>query len=472
MPAELTRKGTMIRTFLVIDVGSSAIKGVLFDAEGRSLRRTERQLPPSGGPEPLDVPSSELLHMVAAVNRELLAGQTQPEAAVLTGQMGSHVWVEDRMSWSDVMSWHDRRDYEEQQEMLGRVDPAAFYALTGQRVPLLAARAEWGRRRRGGFVVPLREWLIWLACEKWVIDPTDASVTGVLNVSKPDWDQDLADLFQIEDRSLLPVAGCNTVAGDVGQSGAQLLGMPIGTPIVLGAGDGPSASLGASAVEPTTGCLTLGSSGTLRVLSPWPAHDPSRRSTVLSFLPNAWVTSIPMNSVGFTLRWGQRALGFPDVESFSAAAARGKTDPSLTFVPYLKGERFPYWDSTLTAGFVGLRDDHDRHDLAKAIVLGLAYSVRRAIDHARSLGLPLGTINVNGGAAFCSPLLSAVQSLAQLQLRVTTSAALEGAFSILASQNEFGVTARAPSFSAVAAVEDTSGLLETGYAYFLARSLP
>jgi sugar (pentulose or hexulose) kinase len=456
-----------MRTFLVVDVGSSAIKGALFDAEGRSLRRTERQLPASRASEALDVPASEFLHMVAAVNRELLAGQVAPAAAVLTGQMGSHVWVEGRASWSDVMAWHDRRDHKEQQEMLGRVEPDAFYARTGQRVPLLAARAEWGRRQRSGFVVPLREWLIWLACGEWVIDPTDASVTGVLNVSEPGWDEELADLFDIEDRSLLPLAGCTAVAGEVGQSGGGLLGMPSGTPLLLGAGDGPSASLGAGALEPTTGCLTLGSSGTLRVLSPWPALDPSRQSTVLSFLPDTWVTSIPMNSVGFTLQWGQRALGFPDVDSFSAAAAGGKTDPSLTFVPYLKGERFPYWDSTLTAGFVGLRDDHDRDDLAKAIVLGLAYSVRRAIDHARRLGLPLDVINVNGGAAFCSPLLSAVQALAQLELRVTTSAALEGAFSILASQGALGVTAPAPSFSEVVASKDPAGLLETGYEHFL-----
>jgi sugar (pentulose or hexulose) kinase len=453
---------------LTIDAGSSAIKGAAFDLAGREVMRSAKPVQAIVEAERAELTPEALLSGLREVISDLLETSLRPERIVLTGQMGSYVWVDEfGHSAGDILLWYDRRDGADQEVLLRRVGSDEFYRRTGQRVPLLAARTSIARRRgRAGYPVPLRSWLASLACGEWKADPTDASVTGCFDVFAGDWARDLADRLGVDCKSLLELGRCEDVVGTVTSAGQHTLGLPAGLIWHLGAGDGPCASLGAAAALGADTCLTLGSSGTLRILTQSPVLDTQRRSTALAFLDSRWLVSIPVSNVGFALAWACQALGFADIDELSTAAERGRSDPSLVFLPYLAGERFPYWDPGRAASFRGLRLDHVRFDLARAVVLGIAYSVRRCIDHARELGLSCSAIATNGGATRCKPLLAAIAAATGCELTVTSAGSLEGALHLALPANPL-VTART---NAVRPWIDTSDVLEEGYQHFLACS--
>lgn len=287
--------------------------------------------------------------------------------------------------------------------------------------------------------MPLRQWLLHRLTGSWGIDPTDASNTGCFAVAEGDWSDGTCRQLDVRRSDLLPVLAADAVLGAVDAEGAALLGVPRGTPVLAGAGDGPCASLGADATG-AVGCLTLASSGTLRLLVDGVTLDPCRSSTCLAFLGGRYVVSLPVSNVGFALEWARGALGFATVAELEQAAVTATSDPSVTFQPYLTGERFPYWDRDRTAGFLGIRADHDRGDLARAVLVGVACSLRRCVDHVRTLGLPLDELRVNGGAARCVSLVALLGALLDVPLTRTEGDTLSGAAVLAGSQARPDVT--------------------------------
>jgi sugar (pentulose or hexulose) kinase len=223
--------------------------------------------------------------------------------------------------------------------------------------------------------------------------------------------------------------------GTVTAEGARALGLPEGVPVLTGAGDGPCASLGAGAAEAVSGvgCLTLGSSATLRMVTAGALLDPGARSTVLAWGGGAYVLSIPVSNAGFALEWGRRVLGFASAEDFEEAAAAGRTDPGVTVLPYVTGERFPYWSRALRAGVYGAGERTDRATLARAVVIGVACTLLRTLRHARDLGAEPRVLMVNGGAAASASLLAATAALLGgdgTEIRTCAAGSLEGALAL------------------------------------------
>ena len=110
---------------------------------------------------------------------------------------------------------------------------------------------------------------------------------------------------------------------------------------------------------------------------------------------------------GSTLRWAERVLGCEEgdgLASLSRLAAQARAGSNgVLFLPHLAGERAPYWDAGMTGSFRGLRLDHDRSHLARAVLEGVAFSLRDSLSDAPELADQIETYTVLGGAA-TSPL--------------------------------------------------------------------
>lgn len=419
-------------TILALDIGSSSIKGRLADGHGGTGRYAHKPIPVRG----TLIAPDDLTAVVREVATDLLNGAEKPSRVVFTGQMGSHVWIDEHgRATGDVLPWSDPNDAANQAELCAELDPQDFYRTTGQRIPGLAIRCAWGRATgRAGVPVPLRQWLIHVATGTWAIDPSDASVTGCLDVRARTWSRRLARRLEIPAPSLLPLSEPRRVVDAVSPAGAKLLAIPPGTPVITGAGDGPCASMGAGATTPAIGCLTLGSSATLRFITPVPVLDPDRRSTALAFTADDYVLSIPVSNAGFALEWARDTLGFSTLQELDAAAAKGRFDPNLVVLPYVTGERFPYWTRALRATIHGTRDHHDRADLARAVLTGVACTLRRTIQHARALGHDPHTVMVNGGSVASRTLLEITAALFDTELRTCTEETLTGAAILAGAQ--------------------------------------
>ncbi|WP_028922472.1 xylulokinase [Pseudonocardia acaciae] len=453
---------------VVVDLGSSTVKCGLAGPDGRVARRTARPMPTELGADSAEVSPAALTAAVREAVRELLVDRPAVSDVVITGQMGSHVWVDDGgRPVGKAVLWSDRRDMPAGTALMSGVNAAWFSEVSGQRYPTLAARSRWGEQAgRRGDPVPLRQWLVRVVTGRWCIDPTDASVTGCLDIRAARWSEELGRRLPVPARSLLPLRAPDEVIGPVTGDGAALLGLPAGASVRCGAGDGPCASLGAGATG-ADACLTLGSGGTLRMVVDEPVTDRDRQATCLAFGTAAgrYVISLPVSNVGFALEWARRTLGFDDAAELDEAARSAPVDPGLVFLPYLAGERFPYWDRGRTAGLTGLRAHHDRADIARAVLVSIGCCLRRAVEHVLALGVPIAAIRVNGGAARFPGLLSLLAATIPLPLRHVTAESLEGAALLAGGTGEPPAPGRD-----VAPADLPADLLDLAYERFIAAS--
>lgn len=130
-------------------------------------------------------------------------------------------------------------------------------------------------------------------------------------------------------------------------------------------------------------------------------EDPARRLYIYPFLPYRLLNGV-LSTSGASLTWAAQALygaETPLAEVVGAAMAVAHGAESLVYLPYLAGERCPYWNDRLRGGFYGLTLAHNRAHMVRAVLEGVAYSLRHLIDISHELGLPIREIALAGGGA-------------------------------------------------------------------------
>ncbi len=188
---------------------------------------------------------------------------------------------------------------------------------------------------------------------------------------------------------------------------ATQVGLPAGTPVVVGAGDGPAANLGCGALAPGVAGLSIGTSGALRMSLDAPRLDAAGTLFCYPLTDSVWVAGGPISNGGNVVRWAGRSLA-PDLvgaagagEGDDALLALAATAPpgceGLVMVPYLVAERAPMWDPDVPAAFLGLRPTHTRAHLARAAVEGVCLNVALVLDQLDRLA-PVRSVRATGGA--------------------------------------------------------------------------
>lgn len=458
---------------LAIDLGSSGVKAAAISLRGETLRSAHTPVAVRRVGLATEVDPREWAAAVRSSVCAVLAGQPgRPEGCVLTGQMGSWVWVDETGEpVGSAVSWNDGRLARLQGEVLLPGGADAYYAATGQRLPALPAVMALARQHgRSGRPLMLRAWLTQLLVGQAYTDPTDACITGCFAIGPRQWWPMAKQSWSLPDGVLPPVAEPTAVVGRVTAAAEAQLGVPAGTPVIAGAGDGPCASVGSGAVADGEACLTLGSSGTLRLMVSRPLLDRDRRSTCLAFTEQLWIAMAATSNVGYALDWARTALGYRDFAELEADAASAPPGSGgLIFLPYLVGERFPLWEGRLRGGFYGLDPDHTHAHMARAVFEGLALSLRQAQVHFTALGVRPQRVVINGGGARSGLLTSLIAQALGVPCRVSEREALTGAAMLAAVGLGIyptladAVAAMGGTAPPVAAAEGDSRILELAY---------
>ena len=166
---------------------------------------------------------------------------------------------------------------------------------------------------------------------------------------------------------------------------------PAGVPVAAGAGDQARGALGVGADRPGPASVVLGTSGV--VFSALPAYgaDPQGRvQASCHAVPDGWFAMGVMLSAAGSLRWLRDVVGGPDVSYAALTGEAARWAPGaegLTFLPYLTGERTPHADPDARGAFVGLTVRHDRGALVRAVLEGVAFGLRDALDLVAGLGV-------------------------------------------------------------------------------------
>ena len=247
---------------------------------------------------------------------------------------------------------------------------------------------------------------------EYAIDVADASGTLMLDVARRRWSREMLDAAQIDERVLPAVFESPQICARVSRDAAALTGIPAGTPIVAGAGDQAAGAIGMGITRPGAVSATIGTSGVVFAATDRPASDPKGRlHTFCHAIPERWHVMGVTQAAGLSLRWfrDQLAAGV-SYDQLTAEAARVPPGADgVLWAPYLMGERTPHCDPNARAALIGLAASHGRGHIVRAILEGVAFSLRDTLSIFSELSVPIGSIRLGGGGSR-SPLWRQIQA--------------------------------------------------------------
>jgi len=344
----------------------------------------------------------------------------------LTGQMhGAVVLDAEKEVVRPAIIWCDQRGEDEVQqfsrkfgaERLLRV--ACSPALTNFTLTkLLWIRQHepenWGRVRS---VLLPKDYVRLCLTGELATDVADASGTLLLDVANRRWSDEILREADIPREWLPALFESADITGSVSAEAAEVTGLQPGTPVVAGAGDQAAGAVGMGIVRPGAVSVTIGTSGVVFAATQRPVLDPGGRlHTFCHALPGCWHVMGVTQAAGLSLRWFRDRFGAgpddgrdPYVRLSEEASQAPPGAAGVFWAPYLMGERTPHLDPKARGALLGLLATHTRAHIIRAILEGVAFSLRDSFSIFEELGIPVETIRLGGGGAR-SPLWRQIQA--------------------------------------------------------------
>jgi xylulokinase len=312
-----------------------------------------------------------------------------------------------------MLSWLDQRSAREADELgrqIGRIEQARLFGsiVTAKDV---IPKIVWLRDRepiawsRTRWLLDCKEAIVLRLTGRAVIDPAGALAFRLYDPAHGAWSVEACDRTGIPVERLPEIRPATEVAGGLAAGAAARLGLRPGTPVVVGAGDVPASQLGAGATDPGDAHVSLGTAVYFGITTAQPVGDPAGQLGVIGHAdPSLWILWLEVATGGGALSWLLRALGEGGDPSATVLADvdRGVADVAdemdgLLFAPWLSGERVPVFDDRIRGAFVGLGLRHGRAHLVRALMEGVAYQMRWALEYGAAFGVPIGAIHGVGG---------------------------------------------------------------------------
>jgi xylulokinase len=223
-------------------------------------------------------------------------------------------------------------------------------------------------------------------------DPTDASGTLLFDLARDAWAGGLIAALGLPRDLLPPVRGSSESVGALLPGPAAELGLPPGIAVAAGAAD-TAAALYAAGLQDDEALLVLGSGGQWAV--PESELRPTAATNLYRAVGDGYYRLAPVQNVGVTLNWVRTLLDVSWAELYEAAARPARPGAPV-FVPYLTPER---WDPAATGAWTGLTLAHQREDLLRAALDGVAALLRQRLDDLRAAGHHPRSVVLGGGGA-------------------------------------------------------------------------
>jgi len=418
---------------LGVDVGTGGTRALIMGGDGRVFASATAEHEPFASPETgwaEQRPEDWWRAAGIAIHKALDRGQLRADqisCVGFSGQMHGAVMLDDAGGVvRPAIIWCDVRTEKQCRDLTERIGAERLIRLTCN--PALAnftiTKLLWTREnepqnwKRVRSVLLPKDYVRFRLTGEKATDVADASGTLLLNVAQRKWSEEVLQAAQM-DRSLLPALfESPDICGKVSATGAEATGLAAGTPVVAGAGDQAAGAIGMGVVAPGAVSATIGTSGVVFAATDRPALDPKGRlHTFCHGVPGRWHVMGVTQAAGLSLRWFR--------DCFACSARQGGGDPyeqltaeattvppgsdGLLWAPYLMGERTPHLDPSARGALVGLTASHKRAHVVRAILEGVAFSLKDTFMIFDEMNVPVKSIRLGGGGAR-SPLWRQIQA--------------------------------------------------------------
>jgi xylulokinase len=414
--------------FLGIDVGTGGTRAILVDTRGSIVSSATVEHQPFASPRVgwAEQDARDWWRATQEAVRALLSqdGVRAEEigAVGLSGQMHGAVLLDKRDEvLRPAIIWCDQRTEEQCRALTWQIGAARIIeltcnpALTGFTLPKMMWVREhepdvWRRVR--SVLLPKDYVRLQLTDEK-ATDVAEASGTLLLDVARRDWSGEMLAAALIDERLLPRVYESPEITGSITAVAAAATGLRVGTPVVAGAGDQAAGAVGMGIVRTGAVSATIGTSGVVFAVTDRPALDACGRvHTFCHAIPGRWHVMGVTQAAGLSLRWfrdnfgaGPETVTGPEINRdayerlIAEAASVSPGAGGVLWTPYLMGERTPHLDPHARAALVGLTASHTRAHVIRAILEGVAFSLRDTFEIFREMRVPIEVVKLGGGAA-------------------------------------------------------------------------
>ena len=410
-----------------IDVGTTGTRVVIVRPDGQVAGAATGDHEPMRMPKPgwaEQDPANWWQATILAVRAALEAAQLKGgdiAAIGLSGQMHGVVLLDQTNSvLRPALIWCDQRSQEQCDWITSKVGADHLIrlvsnpALTGFSAPkMLWVRDHEPRlfERVAQFLLP-KDFVRFRLTGKFATDVSDASGTLLFDVTNRRWSKEMLTALGMDAKILPRAYESPEITGQISVETALVTGLKAGTPVVGGAGDQAASAVGNGIVSRGLTSATLGTSGVIFAYTDAPKLDPlGRIHTFCHAVPGKWHVMGVTQGAGLSLRWFRDNFGASEVDYarslgvdvYELILAEAEKIPAgsdgLLFLPYLMGERTPVLDAKARGMWFGLTAAHTRGHLIRAILEGVAFSLRDSLEIFRELEIPVSEIRASGGGS-------------------------------------------------------------------------
>ena len=400
-----------MKTFIGIDLGTSAVKLLLVDEAGEILASHSESYPLSYPHSGWSEQNPE--DWLDAVKRgvpQLLKGQNSDGVCGISfgGQMHGLVALDERDAViRPCILWNDGRCDAETKylnEVIGkealsqRTANIAFAGFTAPKLLWMKANEPQNFARIAKIMLP-KDYLVYALTGIHATDYSDAAGTLLLDVKNKRWDEDMIRLCGLTEKQMPRLYQSYERVGVLKREYAKLWGLKESVVIAVGAGDNAAAAVGTGTVNHGDCNISLGTSGTVFISQD--AFSVDKQNALHSFchangkyhLMGCILSAASCNA------WWMSILNSNDFDCKQAGLQTWLGKNNVYFLPYLMGERSPHNDVNARGAFIGIDPTTTRKQMTLAVMEGVAFALRDCIEVAKDNGIEISKTRVCGGGA-------------------------------------------------------------------------
>ena len=397
--------------YIGIDLGTSAVKLLLMEGNGKIVRVTSREYPlyfPHPGwsqqnPEDWYKQSMDgLCELLDGIDKSQVAGIS------FGGQMhGLVVLDENDQVIRPAILWNDGRTFRENDylnQVIGKEKLSEYTAnisFTGFTAPkiLWIKNNEPENFARIKKIMLPKDYLAYRLTGVHCTDVSDASGMLLFDVKNRCWSEEMCEICGVHKEQLAKVYESYETVGTLLPEIAQNLGLPETVKVAAGAGDNAAAAVGTGTVGNGQCNISLGTSGTIFISSDQFAMDKNNALHAFAHADGHYhLMGCMLSAASCNKWWMDEIIGTKDYGTEQAAITK-LGENHVYFLPYLMGERSPHNDPDARGTFIGMTMDTSRADMTQAVLEGVAFALRDSFEIAKSLGIQINRTKICGGGA-------------------------------------------------------------------------
>lgn len=397
---------------LGVDIGTTGCRSVVYTDEARVVASADRFYP-THSPKPgwAEQDPDEVVTQVEGSIQDAVAQARAMgyDINLISFSAVNHsiIPIRDGRPLRPCIIWADNRSMEMTEQWKAEGLKDEFYEKTC--CPLhpmyLPGKLAWLRNHEAetfaqtDHFISFKEFLFLRWFGRYVVDMSIASSSGLLNAHTLDWDKDILTRVGVRPDQLSEIVPTTEVMPRIQANVVQRLGLNPEVKVVIGAGDGVLSSLGAGGIGPGEVTVMIGTSGAARITVSQPTLDPEGRTWCYTLTPDAWVVGGAINNAGLALEWVRQkwlnGIPFEEVERLAASVSRGSD--GLIFLPFLTGERSPYWNPNIRGTLLGIDLAHGPAHFARAAMEGVAYRLKSVFEPIEAMAGKGASVRIGGG---------------------------------------------------------------------------